>query len=201
MYYGLEDLTVHIGKIFPIRKSRFFKNGKRTDGGGYRGLCIVCLENPHPSQKVCWHLKDEAFTRGNVPMTKEEVRIICIAKLDLGKKMRFFMTLVREQVLLLLKQPVRTAVFEWYAIEKNPEGTELIRKNVQKLRTDNVQIVEGTAPEAPQETGSADPCIYRGSSGNLSGKSCWQSKRRTGCTDRIDSDFLDTMAGSNGSSG
>ncbi len=35
-----------------------------------------------------------------------------------------------------------------YAIEKNPEGIELIRKNVQKLRTDNVQIVEGTAPEA-----------------------------------------------------
>ena len=36
-------------------------------------------------QKVCRHLKDEAFTRGNVPMTKEEVRTICIAKLDLEK--------------------------------------------------------------------------------------------------------------------
>ena len=67
-------------------------------------------------------MKDEAFTRGNVPMTKEEVRTICIAKLDL-EKMRFFMTLVREQVLLLLKQPVRTAVFECMPLKRIRKGS------------------------------------------------------------------------------
>lgn len=122
LYYGLEDLTVHIGKIFPIRKSRFFKTVSELTEEDTEGLCIVCLENPHPSQKVCRHLKDEAFTRGNVPMTKEEVRTICIAKLDL-EKMRFFMTLVREQVLLLLKQPVRTAVFECMPLKRIRKGS------------------------------------------------------------------------------
>lgn len=67
-------------------------------------------------------MKDEAFTRGNVPMTKEEVRTICIAKLDL-EKMRFFMTLVREQVLLLLKQPARTAVFECMLLKRIRKGS------------------------------------------------------------------------------
>ena len=62
--------------------------------------------------------------------------------------MRFFMTLVREQVLLLVEAACQDGSIRVYAIEKNPEGIELIRKNVQKLRTDNVQIVEGTAPEA-----------------------------------------------------
>lgn len=55
-------------------------------------------------------------------MTKEEVRTICIAKLDL-EKMRFFMTLVREQVLLLLKQPARTAVFECMLLKRIRKGS------------------------------------------------------------------------------
>ena len=86
LYYGLEDLTVHIGKIFSYPQEQIFsKTVSELTEEDAEGLCIVCLENPHPSQKVCRHLKDEAFTRGNVPMTKEEVRTICIAKLDLEK--------------------------------------------------------------------------------------------------------------------
>ena len=54
-----------------------------------------------------------------------------------------------------------------YAIEKNPEGIELIRKNVQKLRTDNVQIVEGTAPEALRKLEPPTHVFIGGSSGNL----------------------------------
>ena len=86
LYYGLEDLTVHIGKNFSYPQEQIFsKTVSELTEEDTEGLCIVCLENPHPSQKVCRHLKDEAFTRGNVPMTKEEVRTICIAKLDLEK--------------------------------------------------------------------------------------------------------------------
>lgn len=123
LYYGLEDLTVHIGKNFSYPQEQIFsKTVSELTEEDTEGLCIVCLENPHPSQKVCRHLKDEAFTRGNVPMTKEEVRTICIAKLDL-EKMRFFMTLVREQVLLLLKQPARTAVFECMLLKRIRKGS------------------------------------------------------------------------------
>ena len=71
LYYGLEDLTVHTEKNFSYPQEQIFsKTVSELTEEDTEGLCIVCLENPHPSQKVCRHLKDEAFTRGNVPMTK-----------------------------------------------------------------------------------------------------------------------------------
>ena len=49
LYYGLEDLTVHIGKNFSYPQEQiFFKNGKRTDGGGYRGA-LHCLSGKSTS--------------------------------------------------------------------------------------------------------------------------------------------------------
>ena len=85
LYYGLVRLDGTYRKNFLSARADFSKTVSELTEEDAEGLCIVCLENPHPSQKVCRHLKDEAFTRGNVPMTKEEVRTICIAKLDLEK--------------------------------------------------------------------------------------------------------------------
>ena len=49
LYYGLEDLTVHIGKKFFLSaRADFFKNGKRTDGGGCRGA-LHCLSGKSTS--------------------------------------------------------------------------------------------------------------------------------------------------------
>ena len=49
LYYGLEDLTVHIGKNFFLSaRADFFKNGKRTDGGGCRGA-LHCLSGKSTS--------------------------------------------------------------------------------------------------------------------------------------------------------
>lgn len=86
-------------------------------------------------------MKDEAFTRGNVPMTKEEVRTICIAKLDLEKDAVLY-DVGAGTGSVAVEAACQDGSIRVYAIEKNPEGIELIRKNVQKLRTDNVQIVE-----------------------------------------------------------
>ena len=167
LYYGLEDLTVHIGKNFSYPQEQIFsKTVSELTEEDTEGLCIVCLENPHPSQQVCRHLKDEAFTRGNVPMTKEEVRTICIAKLDLEKDAVLY-DVGAGTGSVAVEAACQDGSIRVYAIEKNPEGIELIRKNVQKLRTDNVQIVEGTAPEALRKLEPPTHVFIGGSSGNL----------------------------------
>ena len=130
LYYGLEDLTVHIGKNFSYPQEQIFsKTVSELTEEDAEGLCIVCLENPHPSQKVCRHLKDEAFTRGNVPMTKEEVRTICIAKLDLEKDAVLY-DVGAGTGSVAVEAACQDGSIRVYAIEKNPEGIELIRKNV-----------------------------------------------------------------------
>lgn len=74
-------------------------------------------------------------------MTKEEVRTICIAKLDLEKDAVLY-DIGAGTGSVAVEAACQDGSIRVYAIEKNPEGIELIRKNVQKLRTDNVQIVE-----------------------------------------------------------
>ena len=54
-----------------------------------------------------------------------------------------------------------------YAIEKNPEGAELIRKNMQKFRADQIQVIEGVAPEALEALEMPTHAFIGGSGGRL----------------------------------
>ena len=54
-----------------------------------------------------------------------------------------------------------------YAIERKAEAVELIRQNQKALALDNLQILEGTAPEAMEELEAPTHVFIGGSSGNL----------------------------------
>ena len=54
-----------------------------------------------------------------------------------------------------------------YAIEKNPDGAELIRKNMQKFRADQIQVIEGVAPEALEALEMPTHAFIGGSTGQL----------------------------------
>ena len=81
-----------------------------------------------------FHIKDEEFIRGNVPMTKEEIRAISIAKLD-----------VRENdVCLDIGAGTGSVSIEManfskngkiYAVEINEEALDLMEKNIEKFET------------------------------------------------------------------
>ncbi len=165
--YGMEEVRVHIGKHLSYEEEQIFtKSVSELKEEDTEGLCILCLENPPPIQQVCRHIKDEAFIRGKVPMTKEEVRTICIGKLEL----------TRDAVLydvgagtgsVAIEAACQEGSIRVYAIEKNPEAVNLIRENAAKFRTDNVQIIQGMAPEALQELEAPTHVFIGGSSGNL----------------------------------
>lgn len=91
-------------------------------------------------------MRDECFIRGSVPMTKEEIRALVISKLDLE----------RESVLwdigagtgsVSVEASRKTPVAKIIAFEKNPEGIELIYKNIEKFSCRNIEVIEGTFPD------------------------------------------------------
>ena len=99
-------------------------------------------------------------------MTKEEIRAAVIAKLGLE----------RDSVLwdvgagtgsvsieaALLSEDIRV-----YAVEKNAEAIALLRENKRKFKTDWVEIVEGTAPDALKNLEAPTHVFIGGSSGNV----------------------------------
>ena len=104
-------------------------------------------------------LPDEAFERGDVPMTKQEVRAAVLAKLavrpedilwDVGAGTGSV------SVELALAAP-RGRV---YAVECRPEGCALIKANREKFRTRNLVLVEGLAPDALSDLPAPDAVVY-----------------------------------------
>ena len=111
-------------------------------------------------------LPDEAFARGKVPMTKQEVRAAVLAKLgvqpgellwDVGAGTGSV------SVELALAAP-RGRV---YAVECDPEACALIRQNKEKFAVRNLTLVEGTAPAALENLPAPDAVFIGGTKGNM----------------------------------
>lgn len=111
-------------------------------------------------------IKDEEFIRGDVPMTKTEIRVQVLAKagiipasrvLDVGAGTG---SISIEAALLAHRGCV-------YAVEENPEAQELILKNQEKFRVSNLRLIRGSAPLALQEIPPVDVCIIGGSHGQI----------------------------------
>jgi cobalt-precorrin-6B (C15)-methyltransferase len=108
-------------------------------------------------------IKDGDFIRGEIPMTKFEVRAVTIALLDIEE----------HDVLLDIGAgtgsiSVQAALHgaEVYAIEKSLEGVELIRKNAHKFEV-TVHVFQGIAPEAVGQIPEFNKCFIGGSGGRL----------------------------------
>lgn len=130
------------------------------------GLHIMMIENPDTSWIVSPGVPDETFVRGKVPMTKEEVRILSIAKLRLFQDSVVYDVGAGTGSVAVECARLCTAGTV-YAIEKNPEGIALIRENSRKLRVSNVVPVEGSAPEAMEDLPAPTHAFIGGSSGNM----------------------------------
>lgn len=130
------------------------------------GLHIMLIENPQAKHIIVPGMSDENFVRGKVPMTKEEIRILSVAKLQLTEDSIVYDvgagtgSVSMECARLCTNGTV-------YAVERNPEGIALIRENSKKLRLSNVKAIEGLAPEALMDLPAPTHAFIGGSAGNM----------------------------------
>jgi precorrin-6Y C5,15-methyltransferase (decarboxylating) len=130
------------------------------------GLHIMMFENPQAHQILSPGIADEEFVRGKVPMTKEEIRILSVAKLRLREDSIIYDVGAGTGSVSVECARLATSGTV-YAIEKNPEGIALIRENSRKLRVSNVIPIEGLAPQALDELPPPTHAFIGGSSGNM----------------------------------
>ena len=134
--------------------------------GTYDPLSVVYIENNRPEKGVRSGIPDEEFIRGGVPMTKAEARAVSLAKLAPGKN-----AVVWDIGAGTGSVSVECALAAYegrvYAVEKDPEGIDLIRQNKRKFKTDNLYEIEGSAPEALVGLSAPTRVFIRGSGGGL----------------------------------
>lgn len=128
-------------------------------------LSVMLAENPEPYLSMVPGVRDDRFERGNVPMTKSEVRSLVLCKLGLRRGDVFWDVgagtgSVCVEAALLLEDGLVCAV------ERNEEGCALIRKNAERFGVP-VTLVQGTAPEACASFPAPDAAFIGGSGGKL----------------------------------
>ncbi|MBU3177167.1 precorrin-6Y C5,15-methyltransferase (decarboxylating) subunit CbiT [Clostridium estertheticum] len=112
-------------------------------------------------------IKDDEFIRGNCPMTKEEVRILSVVKLELEDNYRVIdigagTGSVSVQIALICKKG------EVIAIEKDNEALEVLKQNKEKFKTSNLEIINFEAMDIEAKiTGEFDAIFVGGSGGNI----------------------------------
>lgn len=146
--YGFKELVFHIGCNFGYSGEEII-SGSPEDFTGFinKGfLYCAIIENPFAEENIVTHgIPDSQFIRGNVPMTKEEIREISVSKLHLA----------RDSVVYDIGAGTGSVAVECarmayngkvYAVEKNEEAIKLIERNKILHGTDNLEIIKGEAP-------------------------------------------------------
>ena len=164
---GFGDVQAVVGQCLGTPEEKIFRGSvKELAAGRFNSLSVLLVETAEVLPRRAPGLPDEAFERGDVPMTKQEVRAAVLAKLavrpedilwDVGAGTGSV------SVELALAAP-RGRV---YAVECRPEGCALIKANREKFRTRNLVLVEGLAPAALSDLPAPDAVFIGGSKGSL----------------------------------
>ena len=111
-------------------------------------------------------IPDELFIRGDVPMTKQEVRAVALAKLRLTATDTVWDVGAGTGSVSIEAALVARAGSVW-SVERNAAGVRLIRENADAFGCGNVHAVPGVAPEALAILPVPDAVFVGGSAGEL----------------------------------
>ncbi|GCF95202.1 cobalt-precorrin-6Y C(15)-methyltransferase [Enterococcus florum] len=109
-------------------------------------------------------MNDKCFIRGEVPMTKEEVRTICLAKLNLNRA-RHFLDVGTGTGSMAIEAALTYPSLEVTAIDSNPKALELLAQNQQKFRLSTIKHILGKAPVPLRQ--SFDAIFIGGTGGRM----------------------------------
>ena len=165
--YGFGDLKVWVGENLGSDEESIQESTiSELAGKQFSSLTVLIIENPDFDSRIITGIPDEEFIRGKVPMTKSEVRAVCLSKLSINP----------DDVAYDIGCGTGSVTIEMafsaydgkvYAFDKNEEAIELLNQNCQKFHLDNVEAICGLAPECLKDLPAPDVAFIGGSSGNM----------------------------------
>ena len=111
-------------------------------------------------------MRDEWFIRGEIPMTKSEVRAVSVSKLELCRD-NIVYDIGAGTGSVSVEAALKVPKGHVYAFEQKEEGCALIRANAEKAGLTNLTVVPGKAPESLAGYPAPDRVFLGGSSGNM----------------------------------
>ncbi len=164
---GLGDCVVTVGENLASSHERIntgtaFELSQRE----HDSLAVMLVDNPSPRRRVSCGLPDDVFVRGDIPMTKSEVRSVILSKLQL-KETDTIYDVGAGTGSISVEAALMVKCGHVCSIEREPEGCRLIQENAKKLGVSNLTCIEGKAPDAFLKLPPPDAAFIGGSGGAL----------------------------------
>lgn len=165
---GLGNVDVHIGERLSYPEETITSGTARElKDGEYNKLSAMIIENREGKKLYAPGLPDDAFKRlDGVPMTKSEVRAICLSKLKLAEDSVCW-DIGAGTGSVSIEMAIHASSGKVYAVERKKEACNLAEENKENFNLGNLEIIEGTAPEICEELPTPTHVFIGGSSGKL----------------------------------
>lgn len=166
--YGFVDVDIFVGENLSYPQEKITKGTpQELLSKEFSNLACMVIINNRYNGKLNIGIDDDEFIRVSaVPMTKAEVRAVTIAKLNLEKDSVVY-DVGAGTGSVSIEAALVSSEGTVYAIEKNNNAISAVKENMIKFKTDNINIVEGLAPECMSDLEAPTHVFIGGSSGNL----------------------------------
>ena len=166
--YGLGSVQITVGENLSYENERI-TSGTAAElcGRSFDSLALLLIQNPDAAGAIVTHGRpDEDFERTEVPMTKQEVRAVTLAKLQLTKDAVCWDVGAGTGSVSLEMAECSEDGHVW-AIEQKEDACALIETNKRHLGVSNVTVICGKAPDCLTDLPAPTHVFVGGSSGNL----------------------------------
>ena len=167
---GLGDTPVAVGERLSYEDEQI-RRGKAEELAGevFDSLSVI-LVMPEASEEkrpvFRPGIPDRGFIRGEVPMTKQDVRAVIAGRMQTGEE-DIVWDVGAGTGSVSVELALQTPKGKVWAVERDPEGCLLIRQNRERFGLANLEVVEGAAPEALADLPAPDKVFIGGSGGHM----------------------------------
>lgn len=168
---GYADAKVFVGERLSYGDERIVSGtAEELMHMSFNNLCLVYIEHNKAFPSISTGIEDEAFERGQgergiVPMTKSELRAVCLSKLRLCRDSCCW-DVGAGTGSVAVEMALQCSEGHVWAIEQSAAAIELIEKNKARFSVENLSLIHGTAPEACAGLEAPSHVFIGGSRGN-----------------------------------
>ncbi len=165
---GFGSSKVWIGERLGCADERVLHGTVRSLRGQAKEPLSILMVLPRRDGRSlrCFGIADEEFTRGEVPMTKSEIRAVCMSHLAIGPGDTVY-DIGAGTGSISVEASIAAMRGKVYAIERNEDALPLIEENAKKFLGRNLQIVPGEAPQVLRDLPAPDAVMIGGSGGRI----------------------------------
>ena len=165
--YGMGSVLVHIGTDLGYENEQIISGtAAELIDSTVSGLAVMITGNPDFLRHIPSAINDELFQRGEIPMTKSEVRCIAVSKLNIAADSVVW-DIGCGTGSVSVESAFRCPDGRVCAFDKKPEAAGLTAKNARLFGCDNIEAAEGVCPDVLETAPVPDKVFIGGTSGNM----------------------------------